>query len=640
MMEALSIDPGYARQHSRLLTRAREWEGKDRAPGYLLTGGEVREFNAWLRESQTKEPKPTELQLEYLITSQSRRARQRVQSIVAGFTTVIVLLVTVALALYQNEQVARIEATGFAQEQNAESSRVALAATGDAGSTALAEATIAAAENATLLAAQDSLARENSQTRVQQSALLLTSTAQVEIINQAFQSTLDALNVTQGALSTALAESRATVVVAEVLLSEIYALEASGAEPTLDETHAAQESTQTPTIMMQTETAADVMDQALTATALAFLPAATSTPTGTPSATPSATPSPQPTLEPESTESLGGGEEPLRLFVSPIGSDDNPCTEPREGACATIAHALSLAGPDAVIEIGPGIYTETLTIDQPVTLRGGDRDLTVINGGGQGRVITIAQDAGPVRLENLTITGGSSHGSGGGVLNQGDLMLANVTITANSTQSYGGGIANFGALALDDVAITGNYAAVEGGLYTSPDAPEVEGLESAEISGNTDNVAAYVQTVADYIGDACLDRMRNTVCVGGAPVTITLADGTTIEDAQPGDRFNLVELESIRLLPSAEGEPFGGMVVIVTAAALPDTLPGQGVTFIAHSAMVGDDGTMIIPASAYRLTTEMGGLTAQLVPDSVAARVPVAALIRFEGDMIYFGVED
>lgn len=77
---------------------------------------------------------------------------------------------------------------------------------------------------------------------------------------------------------------------------------------------------------------------------------------------------------------------------------------------ATLADAADRVSPGGVILIGPGTYEEQLLIDTPdVTVRGVDRNETVIDGGGirPYGVVAIAEG---VRVENLTVTGATFYG--------------------------------------------------------------------------------------------------------------------------------------------------------------------------------------------------------------------------------------
>jgi hypothetical protein len=97
--------------------------------------------------------------------------------------------------------------------------------------------------------------------------------------------------------------------------------------------------------------------------------------------------------------------------------------------------------------------------------------IILVQGGG---TATIAQDASPddrvlhflggssVRIEGLTLTGGSSVAFGGGVLNEGTLALGASTISDNTATS-GSGVYNEGELTLDGSIISHNTASDSGG---------------------------------------------------------------------------------------------------------------------------------------------------------------------------------
>lgn len=102
LIEALDTDLEYVRLHTRLLVRAREWEARDRNNSFLLWGVDLTEAEAWLAESGGKEPKPTELQTQYIHASRrATNARQR--TLLAGVSVALgatVILALIALALF------------------------------------------------------------------------------------------------------------------------------------------------------------------------------------------------------------------------------------------------------------------------------------------------------------------------------------------------------------------------------------------------------------------------------------------------------------------------------------------------------------------------------------------------------------
>ena len=93
---------------------------------------------------------------------------------------------------------------------------------------------------------------------------------------------------------------------------------------------------------------------------------------------------------------------------SPPADDGEIIRVPQDAA--TLADAADRIGPGGTIVIAPGIYAEQLLIDTPdVTVRGEDRNETVIDGGGL-RPYGIVAIADGVRVENLTVTGATFYG--------------------------------------------------------------------------------------------------------------------------------------------------------------------------------------------------------------------------------------
>ena len=77
---------------------------------------------------------------------------------------------------------------------------------------------------------------------------------------------------------------------------------------------------------------------------------------------------------------------------------------------ATLTEAADRVAPGGMILIAPGTYDEQLLIDTPdVTVRGEDRNDTVIDGGGI-RPYGVVAIADGVRVENLTVTGATFYG--------------------------------------------------------------------------------------------------------------------------------------------------------------------------------------------------------------------------------------
>jgi WD40 repeat protein len=71
LLSAIDTDLNYVRAHTRILERAIEWQTQTRNESFLLKGDELRSAEEWLIWGETKEPKPTELQQNYIRTSRT-----------------------------------------------------------------------------------------------------------------------------------------------------------------------------------------------------------------------------------------------------------------------------------------------------------------------------------------------------------------------------------------------------------------------------------------------------------------------------------------------------------------------------------------------------------------------------------------
>ncbi len=77
---------------------------------------------------------------------------------------------------------------------------------------------------------------------------------------------------------------------------------------------------------------------------------------------------------------------------------------------ATLSEAMELVIPGGIVIVAPGEYHEQLLVNKPdVTIRGEDRNASIIDGGGI-RPYGIVVTADGVRVENLTVTGATFYG--------------------------------------------------------------------------------------------------------------------------------------------------------------------------------------------------------------------------------------
>jgi hypothetical protein len=67
---AIDTDLEWVKEHTRLLTRAIEWEAKGHDRSLILRGNNLKEAEEWLGKSGQKEPRPTSQQTGYIIACQ------------------------------------------------------------------------------------------------------------------------------------------------------------------------------------------------------------------------------------------------------------------------------------------------------------------------------------------------------------------------------------------------------------------------------------------------------------------------------------------------------------------------------------------------------------------------------------------
>ena len=206
----------------------------------------------------------------------------------------------------------------------------------------------------------------------------------------------------------------------------------------------------------------------------------------------------------------------------------------------TIQEAIDDAPSGGTVELSGDTFTENIEIDKSLTLVGAGMDTTVIQGVAEGGPTVSAFGEGPVVvIEDLTITGGDTEGSGGGidssftsltlrrvrvsgnnadigagVYSNYELWVENSVIEGNSAGSSGGAIQNdFGSVDIVDSEITGNDAGAGGGGAVLNDGGHVE-ITASSVHDNT--------SLGD--GGAVL-----TIGGGECPCTLVVTDSMLLE---------------------------------------------------------------------------------------------------------------
>lgn len=133
--------------------------------------------------------------------------------------------------------------------------------------------------------------------------------------------------------------------------------------------------------------------------------------------------------------------------------------------------------------------------------------------------------------------------------------------------------------------------------------------------------SAIVETALSAVDELCSDLGRNQACYGNVAINAEPQDGVTdFTFEQTGDVIEVEDLRSMRLEPMDVENGTWGVAVMNLQASLPDTLPGQNVTFvlfgdveIESAVEEGDDYT---PMQAFYLRTGIGDAACEEAPDS------------------------
>ncbi len=115
LVEALDTDLEWVQEHTRLLTRAIEWDSNGRDNGFVRRGSDLRAAEEWQARAAEKETKPTPLQTEYILASrkaQTRRQRMTLGAVTLGLSVTAILGVVALLQRKEavergNEAIAR-----------------------------------------------------------------------------------------------------------------------------------------------------------------------------------------------------------------------------------------------------------------------------------------------------------------------------------------------------------------------------------------------------------------------------------------------------------------------------------------------------------------------------------------------------
>jgi parallel beta-helix repeat protein len=137
----------------------------------------------------------------------------------------------------------------------------------------------------------------------------------------------------------------------------------------------------------------------------------------------------------------------------------------------TIQAAINAASDGDTILVANGTYYENITLKDGVQVRGAGADVTTIDGGRAGSVVTAIGVGPDTVLDGFTITNGGGSSGGGIYLEGGSPVIMNNVVTQNRlgySGSSGGGIyAYFSSATITHNTISNNSAEDGGGIYVT-----------------------------------------------------------------------------------------------------------------------------------------------------------------------------
>jgi WD40 repeat protein len=122
LVSALDRNLEHAREHTRWLVKAIEWDGEGRDRSFLLRGSELKAAEAWLAAaSDDTEPAPTPLQREYLLASREAAARRQRALVGASLAVAVISIGLLVFALISRGQAITAQAVATSRALAAQS---------------------------------------------------------------------------------------------------------------------------------------------------------------------------------------------------------------------------------------------------------------------------------------------------------------------------------------------------------------------------------------------------------------------------------------------------------------------------------------------------------------------------------------
>jgi hypothetical protein len=191
------------------------------------------------------------------------------------------------------------------------------------------------------------------------------------------------------------------------------------------------------------------------------------------------------------------------------------------GAAAAITFTNTLSGQTITLTSGQLTLSSSVTIDAS-SLPGGIQ----LNGNASSRIFEVLGGS-IVVLDSLTLTNGRANGgSGGAILNAGNLTVNRCTLVGNKADLYGGGIENNGpqSLVINQSTFTANQCSGSGGAALDISVGPVT-VQHCTVAGNVATSNGGTGGIANYSSGVTIS---NSIVAGNSAAIAVNLDGNSI----------------------------------------------------------------------------------------------------------------
>jgi LysM domain/Bacterial SH3 domain len=127
----------------------------------------------------------------------------------------------------------------------------------------------------------------------------------------------------------------------------------------------------------------------------------------------------------------------------------------------------------------------------------------------------------------------------------------------------------------------------------------------APLLAQSDDCPALVEAALKSVGDVCSVTGLNQACYGNVSLQAELQPGfESLTFSQPGDTARVASLRSLQLNPFDNVNKQWGVALMRLQANIPDTLPGQSVTFLLFGDVQLENKVETAPSTLITLTTD------------------------------------